>query len=86
MTMLGMSYGEKMQLAAAPTGEPGKAPASKRRSARAAVMRPSPSTPIFTFMYEPDVGPVASITSIRFMVIFTGAPDFLDSATASGSR
>ena len=70
---------------AAPTGDPGKAPASYISSARAAVRRPSLVAPILTFMYEPDVGPEPSSTSARLIVTFTGCPDCLDSTAATGS-
>ena len=38
---------------------------------------PSLVAPIFTVLFEPEVGPVARITSSRVITIFTGRPDFL---------
>ena len=43
-------------------------------------------TPIFTRTWEPQVGPDASSTSALLMYIFTGAPDFRESAAATGCR
>ena len=75
-----------MHWAAAPTGEPGKAPASYISFASAATIFPSLVTPILTCWYVPDVGPVASITSVRVIVSFTGRPDLCDRTQAIGSR
>ena len=47
---------------------------------------PSLVAPILTFMYEPAVGPLASSTSARLMVTFTGCPVFRESRAATGSR
>ncbi len=52
----------------------------------AATMVPSFLAPIFTVLREPEVGPVARITSSRVITIFTGRPDFLASMVATGSR
>ena len=67
------------------TGDPGNAPASKIRCASAAVNLPSLVAPNFTLTTVPEVGPVASNTSVRLMVIFTGLPVFLASNAANGS-
>ena len=84
--MFGMAYGEKMHMAPAATGEPGKAPASYIRSASAATMRPSLVAPIFTRMCDAGVGPVPSNSSMRLMIILTGRPVSRDSTAATGSR
>ena len=68
------------------TGEPGKAPAWYFSSASAATMRPSFLAPILTRTCAPEVGPEARNTSSRVITIFTGRPDFLASASATGSR
>ena len=49
-------------------------------------MRPSFLAPILTLTCAPEVGPEARNTSSRVITIFTGLPDFCDSASASGSR
>ena len=49
-------------------------------------MVPSFFAPILTVLLEPEVGPVARITSSRVITIFTGRPDFFASSVASGSR
>ena len=81
-----MSYGAITVMQPAPTGEPGKPPASYAIQISAAVILPFLSAPIFTLMCEPGVGPVAFSTSARLMTILTGLPVFLDSSSASGSR
>ena len=48
-------------------------------------MTPSFVAPIFTLIYEPEVGPVPSKTSFRDMTIFTGFPVFFDNKAATGS-
>ena len=65
------------------TGEPGNAPAWYLSSASAATMRPSFLAPILTRTCAPEVGPEARNTSSRVITIFTGRPDFLDSASAT---
>ena len=82
----GISYGEKLQPTAPRIGEPGSAPACSQKVPWAATMVPSFFAPIFTVLLEPDVGPVARITSSRVITIFTGRPDFFASSVASGSR
>ena len=47
---------------------------------------PSFFAPIFTFMYEPGVGPVPWKTSSRCMMNLTGRPHFLLNKAATGSR
>src|SRR5262249_10105032 len=84
--MFGIAYGEKMHMAPAPTGEPGNAPASYISAASAATIWPSFLAPIFTLMCDAGVGPVASNSSIRLMMIFTGLPDLRDNTAATGSR
>jgi hypothetical protein len=71
---------------AAPTGEPGKAPAWYFNSTSAAVIVPSFAAPSLTSMTPPEVGPVARNTSSRLITSFTGAPAMRDSASATGSR
>ncbi len=75
-----------MHIAPAPTGEPGNAPASYAIQISAAMSLPSLVAPIFTLIFEPEVGPLARSTSERDMTSFTGAPVFFDSNTESGSR
>src|ERR1700676_2602196 len=75
-----------MHIAPAPTGEPGNAPASYAIQISAATSFPSLVAPIFTLIFEPEVGPLARSTSERDITSFTGAPVFLESSTDSGSR
>ena len=70
----------------APTGEPGNPPASYAIHTWAAVILPSLVAPILQRICEPEVGPVARNTSLRFITILTGLPVFLDSSRARGSR
>ena len=74
-----MAYGANAQFDAARTGEPGNAPAWKRKVASAATIRPSRRAPIRTVFDDPAVGPVAQKTSSRVITIFTGAPALRDS-------
>ena len=73
-------------MAPAVTAEPGKAPASKRMSASAALILPSFVTPILTLILPPGAGPDPSNTLRRSITIFTGRWDFLDSTAATGGR
>src|SRR5262249_7946198 len=84
--MFGIALGEKMHIHPAPTGEPGKAPASYMSDASAATMLPSFLAPIFTLIWEAGVGPVASNSSMRLMIILTGRPALRDRTAAIGSR
>ena len=52
----------------------------------AAVILPSLVAPIFMRMWEPEVGPLPTNTSVRLMVILTGLADIFDSRAATGSR
>ena len=44
-------------------------------------MVPSFLAPILTVLFEPEVGPVARITSSRVITILTGRPDFFASSS-----
>ena len=68
------------------TGEPGNAPAWKRKVPSAAVMRPSRVAPSLTLIAAPEVGPVALKTSSRLIASLTGRPLLRARARASGSR
>ena len=68
------------------TGEPANAPAWYFNSPSAATMRPSFLAPILMRKCAPEVGPEARNTSSRVITILTGRPDFLASASATGSR
>ena len=70
----------------APTGDPGKPPASKASQAEAAVRVPSCLAPILTRMWVPGVGPLPLNTSSRVMTNLTGCPVLRDSRAATGSR
>src|SRR5579862_1436795 len=86
ITKLGISYGAIIVIAPAPTGDPGKAPASNAIQISAATSLPSLVAPILHRMVEPDVGPVARKTSPRVITSFTGQPVFFDNRSARGSR
>ena len=81
-----MLYGPVAHRVAPPTGEPGKAPASKAIQTCAAVILPSLVAPILVLIVVADVGPVPSNTSLRLITSLTGRPVFFDMMAASGSR
>ena len=69
-------------IAPAPTGEPGKAPASYAIQISAATSLPSLVAPILHRIVLPEVGPVARNTSPRVITKRTGWPVFFDSNRA----